>query len=78
MDFSSNAKGNLTNGESSKKRSRSIFNQPNTEETVSLHIVMGNELDTIITKKFHVQRHEDQKPVDGTAKPGHSSSTHLR
>lgn len=52
--FSSNAKGNLTNGESSKSEVEVFFNQPNTEETVSLHIVMGNELDTIITKKFHV------------------------
>ena len=52
--FSSNAKGNLTNGESSKSEVEVFFNQPNTEETVSLHIVMGNELDTTITKKFHV------------------------
>ena len=52
--FSSNAKGNLTNGESSKSEVEVFFNQPNTQGTVSLHIVMGNELDTIITKKFHV------------------------
>lgn len=52
--FSSNAKGNLTNGESSKSEVEVFFNQPNTEETVSLHIVMGDELDTVITNKFYV------------------------
>ena len=52
--FSSNAQGNLTNGKSNKSEVEVFFNKPNTEESVSLHIVLGNELDTVINDKFYV------------------------
>ena len=46
--FSSNAVGNLTNGKSTAKEVEVYFNKKNVYEYISLHLIMGTELDTII------------------------------